>query len=90
VSQLVRDFMARKGMSQPTACFSQSVKLTGGIDRISRRTYIYCNDPEPTTFTPFYEKLKSRSGWTVGKLPCTHFVQMDMPDELTALLKAAA
>jgi pimeloyl-ACP methyl ester carboxylesterase len=33
VSQQVRDFMARKGMSQPTACFSQSVKLTGGIDR---------------------------------------------------------
>jgi len=90
VSQQVRDFMARKGMSQPTACFSQSVKLTGGIDRVSRKTYIYCNDPEPTTFTPFYEKLKSRSGWTVGTLPCTHFVQMDMPNELTALLKAAA
>ena len=90
VSQQVRDFMARKGMSQPTACFSRSVKLTGGFDRISRKTYIYCNDPEPTTFTPFYEKLKSRSGWTVRTLPCTHFVQMDMPEELTALLQAAA
>jgi hypothetical protein len=90
VSQQVRDFMANKGMSQPTACFSQSVKLTGGIDRISRKTYIYCNDPEPTTFTPFYEKLKPRSGWTVRTLPCTHFVQMDLPDELTALLLAAA
>jgi hypothetical protein len=90
VSQQVRDFMTRKGMSQPTACFSQSVKLTGGIDRISRKTYIYCNDPEPNTFTPFYEKLKSRTGWTVRTLPCTHFVQMDMPDELTALLQTAA
>jgi pimeloyl-ACP methyl ester carboxylesterase len=89
VSQQVRDFMSRKGMSQPTACFSQSVNLTGGIDRISRKIYIYCNDPEPTAFTQFYEKLKSRSGWTVRTLPCTHFVQMDMPGELTALLEAA-
>ena len=47
-SQQVRDFIARKGMSQPTACFSQPVKLTGGIDRISRKSFIYCNDPEPT------------------------------------------
>jgi pimeloyl-ACP methyl ester carboxylesterase len=90
VSQQVRDYMARKGMSQPTACFSQPVKLAGGINRIRRKTYIYCNDPEPNTFTPFYEKLKSRSGWTMRTLPCTHFVQMDMPDELIALLMAAA
>jgi hypothetical protein len=40
VSPQVRDFVARKGMSQPSACFSQSVKLTGGIDRIRRKTYI--------------------------------------------------
>jgi hypothetical protein len=90
VSQQVYDFMGRKGMSQPTACFSQPVKLSGGIDRIGRKTYIYCNDPEPTTFTPFYAKLKSRPDWDVRTLPCTHFVQMDMPDELIALLQAAA
>jgi pimeloyl-ACP methyl ester carboxylesterase len=90
VSQQVRDFMALKGMPHPTACFSQSVKLTRGIDRVSRKTYVYCNDPQPTTFTPFYEKLKSRPGWTVRTLPCTHFVQLDMPDELAALLQAEA
>jgi pimeloyl-ACP methyl ester carboxylesterase len=90
VSQQVYDFMARKAMSQPTACFTQPVKLSGGIGRIGRKTYIYCNDPEPTAFTPFYAKLKSRPDWTVRTLPCTHFVQMDMPDELTALLQAAA
>jgi pimeloyl-ACP methyl ester carboxylesterase len=84
----VRDFTARKGMSHPTACFSQPVKLTGGIDRISHKTYIYCNDPEPTTFTPCYEKLKNRPGWTVRTLPCSHFAQIDMPEELTAMLRA--
>jgi pimeloyl-ACP methyl ester carboxylesterase len=88
-SQEVRDFVARKGMPQPTACFSQRLKLRGGIDRVGRKTYIYCNDPEPTAFTPIYERLKSKPGWTVHTLPCTHFVQMDMPDELTALLLQA-
>jgi pimeloyl-ACP methyl ester carboxylesterase len=89
-SQEVRDFVARKGMSQPTACFSQPVKLTGGIGRIRHKTYIYCNDPEPTAFTPFYETLRNKPGWVVHTLPCTHFVQMDMPEELTTLLLQAA
>jgi pimeloyl-ACP methyl ester carboxylesterase len=90
VSQEVRDFIAQKGMPQPTACFSQPVKLTGGIERVRRKTYIYCNDPEPTVFTPLYEKLRSRPGWIVRTLRCTHFPQMDLPEELTALLEVAA
>jgi pimeloyl-ACP methyl ester carboxylesterase len=90
VSPEVAAFMERKASSQPTACFTQPVKLTGGIDRIRRKTYIYCNVPAPTTFTPFYEKLKNKPGWEMHILPCTHLVQMDMPNELTALLLGAA
>jgi pimeloyl-ACP methyl ester carboxylesterase len=89
-SQEVRDFAARKAMPQPTACFSQHLKLTGGIDRIRRKTYIYCNNPEPTAFTSIFEALKHKPGWTVHTLRCTHFAQMDMPDELTTLLLQAA
>jgi pimeloyl-ACP methyl ester carboxylesterase len=70
----------------PAACFAQPVKLTGGIDRIKKKTYIYANVPAPTAFTPFYEKARSKPGWTVHTLPCTHLVQVDMPNELTALL----
>ena len=85
----VRDFTARKGMPHPLACFSQPLKLTGGIHRIRRRTYIYCNDPEPTAFTSCYERLKNQPGWTVHTLPCTHFAQFDLPAELTSLLQQA-
>jgi len=74
----------------PTACFTQPIKLTGGIDRVKKRTYIYANVPAPTTFTPFYEELKSKPGWTVQTMPCTHLVQIDMPKELTVLLLQAA
>lgn len=88
-SEEVLDFFDRKTAAQPTACFTQPIELSGGIDRIEKKTYIYANDPHPTTFTPFYEKLKNEPGWTVHTLPCTHMVQMTMPDDLTELLIAA-
>jgi pimeloyl-ACP methyl ester carboxylesterase len=85
----VREFGARKGMSQPTACFTQPVKLTDGIDRIRRKIYIYCDQRKPTAFTPLYERLKSQPGWIVRTLPCSHFAQLDMPAQLTTLLQEA-
>jgi len=83
----VREFTARKGSPQPLACFLQPLKLRGGIHRIRRRTFIYCNDPEPTAFTSIYERLKGQPGWSVHTLPCTHFAPLEMPTELTALLQ---
>jgi hypothetical protein len=82
----VAAFVDARTSPHPTACFVQPVKLTGGIDRIKKKTYIYANVPAPTAFTPFYEKARSKPDWTVHTLPCTHLVQVDMPNELTALL----
>lgn len=73
----------------PTACFVQPLKLTGGIDRVKKKTYVYCNVPAPTTFTQFYDKLKDDKAWSVHTLPCTHIVQIDMPVELTKMLVQA-
>lgn len=73
----------------PIGCFTQPLKLTGGVDQVKKKTYIYCNVPAPTTFTQFYDKLKDDRSWTVHTLPCTHIVQIDMPNELTALLLQA-
>lgn len=73
----------------PTACFLQPLKLNGGVDRVKKKTYIYCNVPAPTTFTQFYDKLKDDPAWTMHTLPCTHIVQIDMPKELTQLLLQA-
>lgn len=74
----------------PIACFMQALTLNGGIDRVKKKSYIYCNVPAPTTFTPFYERLKDDPDWRMHTLPCTHIVQIDMPEELTALLLQAA
>jgi pimeloyl-ACP methyl ester carboxylesterase len=72
----------------PTACFALPVNLTGDLDRIKKKTYIYANVPEPAAFTSFYEKLKNEQNWTVHTLPCNH-VQIDTPNELTDLLLQA-
>jgi hypothetical protein len=50
---------------------------------------MYILGTEPARFTRFYDKLKNDPGWTVHTLPCSTFVQLEMPDELTAILLKA-
>jgi hypothetical protein len=47
---------------------------------------MYILATEPALFSQFYDKLKNDPGWTVHTLSCTHFIQLEMPDELTAIL----
>jgi len=75
---------------QPVLTFTQPVRLSGGIDRVKRRIYIYANDPQPTSFTQFYDRLRDAPGWEMHTLPCTHLVQADMPEALTRILLAAS
>ena len=76
-----------KSGPQPLATLTQPVRLTGGIGRVKKKMYILAT--EPARFTRFYDKLKNDPGWTVHTLPCTHFIQLEMPDELTAILLKA-
>ena len=71
----------------PIATLTQPVQLTGGIGCVRQKMYIL--GTEPARFTQFYEKVKNDPGWTVHTLPCTTFMQLEMPDELTAILLKA-
>jgi len=51
---------------------------------------MYILATNPARFTRFYDKVKSNPGWTVYTLPCTTFMQLEMPDELTAILLKAS
>ena len=76
-----------KSTAHPLATLTQPVQLTGGIGRVKQKMYIL--GTEPARFTQFYDKVKNDPGWTVHTLPCTHFIQLEMPDELTAILLKA-
>ena len=52
-----------------------------------QKTYVLAT--EPARFTQFDDKVKNNPGWTVHTLPCTTFMQLEMPDELTAILLKA-
>jgi pimeloyl-ACP methyl ester carboxylesterase len=77
-----------KSAPHPLATLTQPVQLTGGIDRVEQKMYILATT-DPTRFSQFYDKLKNDPGWAVHTLPCTHFIQLEMPDELTAILLKA-
>jgi pimeloyl-ACP methyl ester carboxylesterase len=76
-----------KSGPHPLATLTQPLQLTGGISRVKQKLYILATDP--ARFTQFYDKAKSDPGWTVHTLPCTTFMQLEMPDELTAILLQA-
>jgi pimeloyl-ACP methyl ester carboxylesterase len=80
-------FWEAKSGPQPLATLTQPVRLIGGIDRIKNKVYILAT--EPARFTRFYDKLKGEPGWTLHTLPCTHFIQLEKSDELTAILLKA-
>ena len=77
-------------MPHPVACFTQKIRLTGAVDRVAERIYIYLNEPQPTSFTQFYERYRDAPGWRSFTMPCTHLVQLDMPEELAKLLSSFA
>jgi pimeloyl-ACP methyl ester carboxylesterase len=77
----------RKSGPHPLATLTQPLQLTGGIARVRQKMYILGTDP--ARFTQFYDKVKNDPGWTVHTLPCTTFMQLEMPDELTAILLKA-
>jgi pimeloyl-ACP methyl ester carboxylesterase len=76
-----------KSGPHPRATMSQPLQLKGGIGRVKQKMYILAT--EPARFAQFYEKVKNDPGWTACTLPCTHFIQLEMPDELTAILLKA-
>src|ERR1700751_36339 len=76
-----------KSTSHPLATLTQPVQLTGGIGRVKQKMFIL--GTEPARFTQFYDKVKNDPGWTVHTLPCTTFMQLEMPDGLTAILLKA-
>jgi pimeloyl-ACP methyl ester carboxylesterase len=79
--------LQRKCTPHPLATLTQSLQLTGGIDRVKRKMYVL--GTEPARFTRFYDKVRNDPGWTVHTLPCTTFMQLEMPDEVTAILLKA-
>lgn len=76
---------------QPLACMLQPIRLSGAVDRIRPRHYLYMSGYAGSCFTQFHERLKDDPTWTVHVSPHGHNVMAPevFDDTLKVVLEAA-
>jgi pimeloyl-ACP methyl ester carboxylesterase len=87
-----REFVRSKLCDFSLRCFEQPIRLPAGRTTSLDRTYIACvapGYPARPAFAPFAEKAK-REGWRYHELPAGHDCQVELPDELAAILLSLA
>ncbi len=72
---------------QPLGSFLQTIRLTGAVDRVPRRDFIYCSGWEDQTpFAKLRARLQTDPGWQVHDLPTRHDAMHEAPEAVAALL----
>lgn len=75
----------------PLASFLQAVRLTGAVDRVPRREFVYCSGWEDRTpFAALRTRLGADPGWQVHDLPTGHDAMHEAPEAVAAILLGQA
>ncbi|MEV0089714.1 alpha/beta hydrolase [Saccharopolyspora sp. NPDC050642] len=82
--------LSPRATPHPLATLVQGIRLTGALDRIPRREYVFCSEFEHTPFASTYERLRNDPAWHVRSLPIGHNIVADAPDDFRKILLAAA
>ena len=85
-----RAWVDRRCVGQPLATFEMPLLLSGAGAVVTHRLYILADAWDPSPFRHFAAKLDGQPGWQVTKLPSSHDVMVDMPQELAAELMKLA
>jgi pimeloyl-ACP methyl ester carboxylesterase len=83
-------WLDRRSSDQPLAAMVEGVALTGDEAKIGKRVYIRATGYEPSPFTQFSDKLADDPGWEYHAIDGRHFLNVSHPEEVTAILTAAA
>ncbi|GAA2873282.1 alpha/beta hydrolase family protein [Streptomyces mexicanus] len=71
----------------PLASFLQTIRLTGAVDQVPRREFVYCSGWEDRTpFAELRTRLLADPDWHVHDLPTGHNAMREAPDAVAALL----
>ncbi|HEY9290007.1 MAG TPA: alpha/beta hydrolase family protein [Microlunatus sp.] len=71
----------------PLASFMQRIRLTGAVDRVPRRDFIYCSGWEDgTPFSGLRTRLQADPGWHVHDIPTAHNAMREAPKAVAELL----
>ncbi|WUJ74951.1 alpha/beta fold hydrolase [Kribbella soli] len=72
---------------QPLASFMQAIRLTGKVDEIPRRDFVYCSGWEDQTpFAELHTRLQADPDWQVHVVPTGHNVMNEDPEFVAKLL----
>jgi hypothetical protein len=74
----------------PIASLTDKVIVTGAREHVAKKTYIRAKGYPSVPFDGYQAQLMKVAGWRVHDLPCGHDAMVDLPEELTQLLVAAA
>jgi pimeloyl-ACP methyl ester carboxylesterase len=83
-----RAWVDRRCVAQSLATFTLPLLLRGGTAPGTPRLYILADAWDPSPFRHFAARLEGQADWRVSKLPSSHDVMVDMPQELAAELMA--
>ncbi|NMN95574.1 alpha/beta fold hydrolase [Antrihabitans stalactiti] len=70
----------------PLASFMQEIQLTGAVDEVPRREFVFCSGWDGTPFADVRTRLAADPGWAVHELPTGHDVTHEAPDAVADLL----
>ena len=85
-----RAWVDRRCVPQALATFESPILLHGGGASVQQRVYILADGWDPSPFRYFAARCEGQPGWRVLKMPCSHDVMVDMPQELAAELMRLA
>lgn len=83
-------FFDPRATSHPLASFLQGIRLTGKLEAVSSREYVYAADWADGPFGPVAERLRHDPQWKVHVLRSGHNLMRDAPDELFRIVIGAS
>jgi pimeloyl-ACP methyl ester carboxylesterase len=83
-----RAWVDAKATPQPTATFTERLRVTGAYQRVPRKTFVRATGWDGP-FAETVNALRSEPGWTVHEVACGHDIAIDMPEDLAAILEAS-
>ena len=89
VNEADRDWVDRQCTPQSEATFTEGLQLPHGLPPHAVKHYIYASGYGNSAFRR-YRDLAVDRGWTVTDVESGHDVMLDQPEQLAALLAAAA
>ncbi|ASJ73843.1 alpha/beta fold hydrolase [Granulosicoccus antarcticus] len=82
IAEKNRPWVDRRCVPQALATFEMPALLTGKAQAVANKVFILADGWDPSPFRYFAEKYASDPSWQVVKLPSSHDVMVDLPEEL--------